>query len=249
MTAPWTVTIDGLSNVGLVRERNEDAWSVGDAVYRDEGVETSRIHRRVPPVVGVWVADGMGGHGHGDVASLTALRQLGDQSATTVEQVACVLREANVVVVEQSEQDPTLAGMGTTVCGVVVTESCVLVANVGDSSVFQVDDGLLHEVSVPDRSPFGGITQCLGGGPLMEIEPHVAQLPLQESSFLLCTDGLTDMVAFEQIEEVLAGEASLAVARLVGQALAAGGVDNVTVVLVRISPSPSVPAWGGGDGG
>jgi serine/threonine protein phosphatase PrpC len=247
MSVMLSVICEGLSNVGLVRERNEDAWSVDGATQEGDGVTVSRIVRRYPPPVSVWVADGMGGHGHGEVASADALEWLARTAPDTPDAVVEALQAANERLDDRCRRQPELADMGTTICGLVVTEAGVIVTNVGDSSVFQVDEDLLHELTVRDRNAgSGALTQCLGGGPLVQIAPHVSVLPLRPSTFLLCSDGLTDLVAAEDIEAQLAAGDALVVARLVGSALAAGGADNVTVVLVRIVPAHLVPPPPGG---
>lgn len=242
--ATATVIATGLSNIGLIRQRNEDTWAVGSQVHPDDGVTAVQIARAVHEPVLVSVLDGMGGHARGDVASAHAAETLGASEADLHdrEAVADALRRANLAVHERMEQDPSLGGMGTTVCLVAATPDVVVVANVGDSRVYAVDGDGIRQLTTDDRSsPHSPmLTQCLGGSyEPATITPHVHDLPLQPAVFLLCSDGLCDVLDDETIAGLLDRDDDTGtVERLVRAALDSGAPDNVTVVLTRILDGP-----------
>jgi serine/threonine protein phosphatase PrpC len=135
--------------------------------------------------------------------------------------------------------------MGTTVAGAVVKPGSLLVFNVGDSRVLASCDDGLRQVSVDDSPPLEPgrrttslVTQCLGGTRTYRaIQPHVTAEPLSPGArYLICTDGLTDPLPNEEINEVMRepndGRAAF---ELWKAAIAAGGPDNITLALVRIA--------------
>lgn len=227
------------TDVGSVREANEDAMLAEPPVFV--------------------VADGMGGHAHGEVASALVvdhLRGLAGHERLTVDEVTEAVDSLNAVVQEAAWESPALGGMGTTVVGVVVVEHegapCWLAFNIGDSRLYRFAAGVLEQVSVdhslvqelldagqitardiPDHPQRSVITRVLGtAGP---VEPDFWLLPL-EGRLLLCSDGLSTEVDDGAIAELLAERADLqeAADALVAAALAAGGRDNVTVVVVDV---------------
>jgi len=155
------------------------------------------------------------------------------------------LREAltacNREVYAAAERDPALTAMGTTVAGVVVTADRVLAFNVGDSRVYAAGPGGVRQLSTDDRLadddlPAGIVTQALGGSNELEtVDPHLIASPLSEdTSYLICTDGLTDPLPAGVLEEVLPQhQDGRAVFELWKAAIEAGGPDNVTIALVR----------------
>ena len=205
-----------------MRRRNEDALLVaGEA--------------------GVFVvADGLGGHPAGDVASATAVRRIrevlagpdaDDLPADPAERLVSALVEAHAAVADEALRERGRAGMGTTAVVVQVTAETAWVAHVGDSRCYLLHDGRLEQVT-RDHSVAGYLTQALGldGG----IQPDLEAVRLSPGDrLLLCTDGLTNMVDDGEVAALLgSGTAQDACDRLTEAALAAGGVDNVTTVVL-----------------
>lgn len=133
--------------------------------------------------------------------------------------------------------------MGTTVAGVVVQPDSLLVFNVGDSQVYVADGDGLRQVSVDDSPPHPAgrstslVTQCLGGSPAFRaVGPHVTEVaPAPGERYLVCSDGLTDPVPTDVLEEVLREhDDGQAVFELWKAAIEAGGPDNITVAVVRV---------------
>jgi protein phosphatase len=230
------LVVGAATDVGRVRDHNEDAYLVDDHL----GL--------------IAVADGMGGHQAGEVASATALEAL-RAAVTSGEGVRDAVTSANDAVYEKSTTDDRLRGMGTTLtAGTLAAGGTLLVGHVGDSRAYLLHDGELRRVTVdhslveelirageiteaeaesdPRRSM---ITRALGIDP--EVEVDLFPVPVVGGDrLLLCSDGLTGMVRESQIQDALSSEPdpNRAARRLVDAANAAGGVDNITVLVVDV---------------
>ena len=215
------------------------------------------------------VADGMGGHRGGEVASAVAVEAVLD-SFTGADRASLVraVREANRAVLERAAGDRDLAGMGTTLCAMAIVDGpggqggveALAVANIGDSRVYRHDaDGLVQisedhslvadlvradeltpeEAAVhPQRNI---LTRALG----IEADPVIDSWELQPARgdrYLLCSDGLFNELDDDRIAELVAdGPVSEVAPRLVAEAVAAGGHDNVTVLVVEVVQGPERP--------
>ena len=210
------------TEIGHVRKRNEDALLV-------------------QPESGVYaVADGMGGHPAGDVASAVAIARLKDvlgdyDGADPAAAVGGALEEAHAAVLAASEDEPARLGMGSTAVVALVTSDEAWVGHVGDSRCYLLAKGEegLRPVT-EDHGAGGYLTQALGLD--RGIKPDVARVPLAAGDrLLLCTDGLTNMVDDAQIAAILteAEGAQAACDALTAAALDGGGVDNVTLVVIH----------------
>lgn len=234
------------TDVGRVRANNEDAFLADD----EHGCYA--------------VADGMGGHLGGEVASATAIEALRAAVARGVE-IAEAVGIANDAVVAKAAGDPELTGMGTTLTALTLGDGAVVLGHVGDSRAYLLRTGELRMIT-DDHSLVGEliregrltveqaevhpqrsvITRCLGTGPGVQVD--VIALPVVSGDrIVLCSDGLTTMLRDDTIrtlvdDDLTPGELAR---RLVDAACAAGGDDNVTVVVVDIEdvadPSGSVP--------
>ena len=244
------VAVGALSHPGLIRERNEDSLVIGPwtlCATVTESPQTLVFPLGTPLVVAV--ADGLGGHPGGDVASALVARRIASigPALDSEDAVRAVLNACNRAVFQAAEgaEGDELAAMGTTVAGIVVQPDSLLAFNVGDSRVFAASSDGLRQVSVDDSPPLEPgqrttslVTQCLGGSPdYRAITPHVTAAPLSSGDrYLVCTDGLTDPLTTDVIEELLRehddGRAAFELWRA---AIAAGGPDNITLAVVRVA--------------
>jgi serine/threonine protein phosphatase PrpC len=242
LNQPVQIEAGAASDTGRVRESNEDAWVVLGHLFA--------------------VADGMGGHAAGEVASelaVAALRRLADRPTLTVEDVREALAEANRSIVAEGRADRRKAGLGTTVSGIALVEADGaphwLVFNVGDSRVYRIEGDTATQLTVdhseveelvaaglisPEEAQVhplhNVITRSLGM--TVTPEPDVWLFPVQDGdAFVACTDGLTNEVDDAVIGRVAAGAGTAqdAADALVAAAVDAGGRDNVTVVAVRLA--------------
>jgi protein phosphatase len=226
------IEVGAATDIGRVREVNEDSFLVEAPLYA--------------------VADGMGGHRGGDVASSLAIETVEalfrDGEGTLADQV----REANRAVHDRSQADTAVSGMGTTLTAVTVEDATVRVAHVGDSRAYLLRAGDLRQltndhtlvarmVKAGEISPEEAavhphrnvVTRALGTEPTVAVDEDTVPL-LDGDRVLLCSDGLTGMVAEEQIRAILEAEPDpqRAADRMVKAANRAGGIDNITVVVL-----------------
>lgn len=231
-TGPMTPRYAAASDVGLVRTNNEDAFLA------------------VPPLFAV--ADGMGGHRAGEVASAGALRALESQASRDGDSLVAAVEAANLAVFQEATANPDLAGMGTTITAMQVAAGSVKIVHVGDSRAYLLRDHRLRRltrdhtvverlaregrIAVEDveRHPQRSVLErALGVSPEVDVDVQLIDVRPGDR-LLLCTDGLSSMLSDDEIRKVLLSERDpdAAADRLLAGALQAGGKDNVTAVLV-----------------
>jgi serine/threonine protein phosphatase PrpC len=247
MTTVGSIRAAAVTHPGRVREANEDCVQVGD--WRSSAAADRIVVRNTPLGAGPFVclvADGLGGHAAGEVASRRAVESIFEARAALAgpQEIATILHAVDADLRRHMRADPALAGMGTTIAGLVADANGARWFNVGDSRVYRVrDDGSLEQASVDDRfAPdladalgvvANALTACLGGYPEpVDFRPHVGAVPpTKPSRWLLCSDGLTDEIDDDTIRACIEKDDEASVERLLDAALAAGGSDNVSIVL------------------
>jgi PPM family protein phosphatase len=250
MTAPVQLRATAFTHQGAVRADNEDCIALGDWVTSEPMAAPLVLERATgAPLIAV-VADGMGGHAAGEVASRIAAERLTALAARAGDEagLASLLRDVNAELFEAMREQPTLRGMGTTVAGVVVAPAGSLVFNVGDSRVYRIEDGALVQLSTDDTPgpkladrrtaamTSHLITQSLGGAyEEVGIEPHLLSVPpAARERYLLCSDGLSDLLTRDEIEAALAADDQTSVYALFEAAMARGGRDNISIVMLDL---------------
>jgi PPM family protein phosphatase len=231
------------TDVGRTRSGNEDSYFCGRAVFA--------------------VADGLGGHQGGEVASAAAVAPLADldgrgfaDPAEAAEALAAAIREANSAILDQAAGDPGLWGMGTTVTAAAVAgDRHLQLAHVGDSRAYLLRDGSLEQLTTdhtvvgelvrrgrltPDQAAIHPersiLTRAVGLDPRVPVDtPDPLEL-VPGDQVLLCSDGLTEAVPDSRIAELLSTspDGDAACRALIDAANDAGGPDNITVVLIRV---------------
>jgi serine/threonine protein phosphatase PrpC len=154
--------------------------------------------------------------------------------------VAARLADINADLYRSMRAAPYLAGMGTTVAGLLLTPGTAVWFNVGDSRVYRQCRGKFEQLSTDDVPPgprTGMITQTLGGSSIfLPISPHVGEDDLVlPSRWLLCSDGLSDMLDDMEIAGLIGDSPEKAVRALFAAAMDAGGMDNISMILVSAS--------------
>jgi protein phosphatase len=224
------------THAGRVRSNNEDAIGVSGT---SEFPLTSWTGALSATDGWTLVADGMGGHAAGEVASHLAVELLRPvlPSLQNDGDIMLALHAANDALFETMVRHPSFLGMGTTVVGALFRKDHALVFNVGDSRAYLHQDGALTKLTVDDVVGGNQLTQCLGGiDPQACIVPHVRLVPLSPGAqLLLCSDGLTDMLTDEQIAAKLGERGDMSVDALVSRALEAGGQDNLSTALITVT--------------
>jgi len=242
------LTATAFTHQGAVRPRNEDTVAVDDWVMSQPMKRPQVLERTVESPTVCLVADGMGGHAAGDVASRFVAERLADRAADVAggAAVAQLVREVDLALFGLMTARPALAGMGTTVAGLHVAPSVLHVFNIGDSRVYRLDHGLtqLSTDDTPGPKLADGrtaahatalLSQSMGGALApSEVTPHILREPGVTGAYLICSDGLTDLVPVEAMAACVGTDDAATVTALFEAAMAAGGHDNISIVLVRL---------------
>ncbi len=243
--------IAGFTDTGLTRDHNEDYIGFD----KSSGIAV--------------LADGMGGHQAGEIASRMAVEEVLDQLKTLInmqtgrsvtgsqmlEFVSNTISSSNRKIFEASEANSIHSGMGTTVVAAVIKDSRLYAGHVGDSRLYLlrnrklkritkdhslvqdlIDKGFYTENEARNASINHVVTRALGTSAEVEVD-ILQQSAMQGDVFLLCSDGLSDMISDAMMQQVLARpNASLDVKarRLVGLANHFGGKDNISLILIRV---------------
>lgn len=245
----------GSQTAAAGRERNEDAVLVTQLPEHEPGAGPGFL---------LAVADGMGGHQRGDVASRIAIELLNDLFARDrPEDIAQALkqayRRANGAIFEQAALTPDQGPMGTTLVSAVITGKYVTIANVGDSRAYlvranqltqitqdhslvaeQVAQGQLTEEAARRSPQRNIITHSLGTAQTLDRRmPSIYEIVLlPEDRLLLCSDGFFDVLTIDDyLASLASSDAQESASRLVALATERGTSDNVSAVIVAVSPS------------
>jgi protein phosphatase len=252
------VRFAGETNVGMKRAHNEDS-----------------LHLPVDERLAI-VADGMGGHASGEVASQMAVETVVEHFKATSEEQTLTwpykvdrgmraelnrlvsgIKLANLKIHEHAQRDAMCKGMGTTLVSALFLDDKVVIGHVGDSRVYRLREGELEQLTedhslindyikmkrmTPDEAAAwphkNVIVRALGMKESVQVD-LVTENPRVGDCYLLCTDGLSGMIPDNRIRDVVVHEHDLdrACEKLIGAANAAGGGDNITVVLARLEPA------------
>jgi serine/threonine protein phosphatase PrpC len=234
MTAVFAFVAAAASETGLVRRNNEDAAYLGRWLFA--------------------VADGMGGHAAGEVASAAVIESLRAHdtdvgASALLEVLGHAVTAANVEVARRAAEDPARFGMGTTLTAMLWSGDTAALVHIGDSRAFRLRDGQLRQITedhilgnlVSNAGPLAPVlSRYLDGRPDRSPDLGLRELRTRDR-YLICSDGLSPVVSTEEIGAVLAAAAdpAEAVRQLVALAEEAGGPDNVSVIVIDVR-DPSV---------
>lgn len=258
--SPLVIDIEARTDVGCVREANEDSFSVID----EPAVELLGARGRM-----VLVADGMGGALGGETASSIVTHVVpdayfhGSNEISIADALASAVQMANAEVFAQAGESSELRGMGSTCTAAVVHDDALWYAHVGDSRLYLVREGEIEQLTVdhskvaqlvadnrlhpddvashPERSV---LLRSIGPRATVEVDVAPEPIPLRAGDrLLLCSDGLTGHVSDGEIRDLVSEEApSDAVTSLIELAKVRGGDDNITVAVLRVSdPACRIP--------
>jgi protein phosphatase len=249
------VRFAGETNVGMKRAHNEDSFFLP---------ESERL---------AIVADGMGGHASGEVASRMAVETIAgffratqDEQQLTwpfkmdrghrydVNRMVTAIKLANLKIHEQAQKDPQCHGMGTTVVATLFADGALIVGHVGDSRLYRRRDGRFEQIT-EDHSLLNDyikikhlsaeeianfphknvIVRALGMKDSVQVDVHIDN-PRLGDIYVLCSDGLSGMVKDQEISDMVVAERDMDAlcGRLITAANKNGGLDNITVVTIRV---------------
>ncbi len=239
-----------LTDAGKVRSHNEDSVIITKNQAGDYLMA---------------VADGMGGHSAGEVASSLTITHLSKcfnetfcnmEKSQAVEWLRAMASEINEIIFSYAEEHPESKGMGTTLVCAIITSDYILIGNIGDSSGFVVKDDKLHKVTydhtlvnlllrageltpeeAKDHPKKNVLMKALGANNPIDIDIFDCDMDIK--SILLCSDGLTSMLEEEQIEKVVLSELEIEdkVIKLIRKSNNRGGNDNISIAYLEFSES------------
>jgi protein phosphatase len=253
------LSVAARTDVGRIRAGNEDS------LYAD-----------ATPSRGLFiVADGMGGHAAGEVASEMAVTIIAQELAAldsidgpdSRERLSSALRRANTAIYQRTVREAEKQGMGTTASVLVLADAGYLIGQVGDSRIYLLRGGALRQLT-KDHSyvqeqvdagyltaeqaryhPYSNvITRCVGANDSVEPDLFSGEV-LPGDVFLVASDGLTGMVDDKRLQQLLSSNAAprRVVDALIAEANGRGGLDNITAILVQVH-AVEAASQGGGDG-
>jgi protein phosphatase len=247
---PYKVKTYGISDIGQVRQNNEDFWA------------------KLSDINFFALADGMGGHRAGEVAAQEAVKALCDHFQQTLQiagphlsieeahgLIQLAVEHANTVVYDLNQENSDLRGMGTTLCCIYCHANGLVYAHVGDSRIYRYSNGMLQQMTkdhsllceLVDMGKINAnqandflykniITKAVGTESQVEPSVHVCDAD-DGDVFMMCSDGLSDMLSTKEIESILKTHQDIETASkvLIDEANKKGGHDNVTVVILKVN--------------
>lgn len=249
-TKLYKITAVGISDLGLVRQNNEDSWA------------------ELPKYNFYVLADGMGGHQAGEVASKEAVSRLCKDISKVLDDVdeeysldeirhlvLDTIEDVNRQVFQMGRKDPDLRGMGTTLCCMLFHPKGVIYAHVGDSRIYRYRNHKLQQLTkdhslVRELLEMGQLNERQAGefayrniitkaiGTEANVLPSARVSDLRNGDlYLMCTDGLSDSVSIHEMETLINNHTNLSelAVALVNTAKEKGGFDNITLVLAGVN--------------
>lgn len=245
-----------ICHTGKVRKVNEDACLFSGVFGGASTSAPMRAEVKKSPWI-VALADGIGGHRAGAYASREVLAALDGAKKFSKAEIGGILQDTNRRLHDVGREKPDFQGTGTAVVGIVSGSDGIFGFNVGDARLYRQHGGKLTQVSRDDsveqlliheglleategvRSNYmHALTQSVGGSAEYHlIDPHFYPLAVKGGArFLLCTDGLTDMLSTKRVESLIVShlKPAAAVQTLFSTAMEAGGRDNITIAIVDV---------------
>ena len=237
----------GKSDVGMVREMNQDYYYISD--------DQNEIKLYI-------LADGMGGYKGGEIASKLAvtsaknyiennLKETPKDKESLIQLIGSSVEYANMVVYEKSKENPELEGMGTTLEICLVYNNRAYIAHIGDSRIYRirkefmrkitkdhsyvqklVEDGTITKEEAAIHPKKNMLMKALGCNAFVEPDVTIKGF-LKGDTLIICSDGLTNMLSQEEIYEMTTSKFEYAPSELIEKANKRGGYDNITVVIIR----------------
>ena len=235
------------SDIGRVREINQDYY------YISNSLDEVQLYM---------LADGMGGYKGGEIASKLAVqsaksyiennfKEIPKDKESIIQLVGSSMEYANMVVYEKSKEDPELEGMGTTLEICLIYNNKAYIGHVGDSRIYRIRKDVIRKLTkdhsyvqklIEDKKitreeakshpKKNMLTKALGCTPY--VEPDIRARNFERGDiFIMCSDGLTNMVDEKRIYELVTQDINKAADELINEANAAGGYDNITVIIIK----------------
>lgn len=242
--------VQAVSDVGLKRTNNEDMVLVQNDFIRDKDIKTEIVIENNDEPLLFAVADGMGGHNAGELASELLLKKLIEEVYknklpetfdSLKDYFYSVIKSIHLSLINEGLAEPSKRGMGSTLIAILFFKEKVYYINAGDSRLYRFRSGILKQISKDHslaaatglaRNASHVLLNSVGGGENVFIDfVDITDLVISDDTILLCSDGLSDLVSDEEIESII--DKNFSSEELVIAAKNAGGKDNISIVLLK----------------
>ncbi len=243
--------VNAVCDVGLVRQRNEDMVLVDELIFRNSTFGSAFNTLVINQPLLFAVADGMGGHNAGDIASELVLKRLypvvkhlpDDLDNDALKNILeSAVKDIHDSLNHESAIERSKAGMGATLIALLIYQEKIFYFSAGDSRLYRFRNGLLKQISRDhsvsemfgkDRSDSHMIVNSIGGGEEVFIEFNdLTGTVLSGDKLILCSDGVSDMIDDETLEGILEKENAINI--IVERAKQNGGEDNISIIIIDL---------------
>lgn len=243
-----------ITNKGLKREKNEDAILINNIITQDDNMTIPVIKDLEEDLILLAVADGLGGHSGGERASRLTLETLIQYFPLNESEIIRTLRQAHYNLVNYVASNPQYYGLGSCIAGTLITTTNSIVFNVGDCRVYKfynnklsritkdhslvqefIDKGLLTSEEARFHPYRNIVTESIGGRMdyrLVDVRTYIEKIE-QNTIFLICSDGLFDMLTDKEIEKNISSELEKSILQLFNQTMERGASDNISIILCQ----------------
>lgn len=236
---------------GSKYDHNEDSYIIDGGAFRDCPAETEDGAECFSAAV----FDGVGGANAGEIASMTAAREMSGSltESSSDADISNALSCANDAILALAKERNDMRGMASTVAGILIRRSEISVYNVGDSRVYKVKNGMMQQLTTDDSyenylikeygervasgAPSHTITACLGTAEFRKEEAHINVFPAMARGerYFVCTDGVTDYIDIDDLEEILTSDISFSEMsdEIRRRVYDNGAKDNFTFIIIE----------------
>lgn len=247
-----------ITHQGKIREHNEDSIMLLDEVIQINKmfVPEEKYYNKIDKAIFA-VADGIGGSKAGEVASRIVLEYIRKRwkSINSKEKILKIIQKSHLSLIKHAQDNPLVGNFGTTIAGLFISNLKGIIFNVGDSRVYRGNRGFLEQLSIDqslvqslvDQNMITSeeavyhpkkntILESLGGDlNKRKIEVKYKEIKIKENdTFIICSDGLTDMLNIDEMESCLKENIMLSITDFFIDAMKKGGTDNISIIIIKI---------------
>lgn len=251
------IKISYITHQGKKRNHNEDAIMLMNEVIQVNEMSIPIVKDIEAEKVFFAVADGIGGSKAGELASRKVLMYLKKRwkSITSKEKILGLIQKAHLNLIEYAQENPSVGNYGTTIAGLFIENLKAIIFNVGDSKIYRENQGFLEQLSIdqslvqslldqkiitPEEAIYhpekNVILESIGGKLKkrnIEVKYREAKIK-EEDIFIICSDGLTDMLNIDEMENCLKENIAISIKNLFTAAMKKGGLDNISIMNIKI---------------
>ena len=247
-----------ITHQGKIRKHNEDSIILLNQVIQIDEMPIPILKKFDEKKAIFAVADGMGGHSAGEIASRKVLEYMANkwESIDSVQEIIENIQNSHFMLIEYARKNPGIVNFGTTIAGLWISNFRGVVFNVGDSRIYRINQGYLEQISkdqslvqsliekgqiseedAKNHPKKNVILESIGGIlDRRKIKINFKEINIKEKdSFMICSDGVSDILSVDEIENNLKGNSIQNVKNIFDKIMAKGGCDNISIILININ--------------